>query len=119
MHSRNSSAPCSRIRRPIRFDTRLYAASFFFGTGVTNPSTYAMALLLLAEVALEAVDRRRPAAVVGVSRRLVEELLVAEVELGAAACCLEHDRHDRLALGRSPRPRPGEDQPLVRHDLLI
>src|SRR5438067_1894068 len=56
-HSRNSSAPWSRHTLPARRDMARYAASFFFGTGVTKPSTYAMARFLLLHRTHRLADR--------------------------------------------------------------
>src|SRR3954453_5671859 len=56
-HSRNSSAPCSRQTLPARRDMRRYAARLRFGTGVTKPSTYAMARRLLLLTAHGLPDR--------------------------------------------------------------
>src|SRR5262245_33570541 len=95
--SRYSSAPCSRIRRPIVLACRRQAASFFFCTGVTKPSTYAMRFSF--EECLQLVERAGPAALVVVAHLLVEELLVAEVEVGPAVDRLENDGHLRLAVG--------------------
>src|SRR5438094_4153213 len=56
-HSRNSSAPWSRHTLPASRDMRRYSPSFFFGTGVTKPSTYAMARFLLLHRAHRLADR--------------------------------------------------------------
>src|SRR5688500_4337623 len=54
-----------------------------------------------------------------VAHRLVEELLVAQVELGAALRGTEDDRHHRFALRRGTRPRPGEDELALWHHFPV
>src|ERR1700741_1954690 len=67
----------------------------------------------------QALEDQSPAVVVRIAHFLVEELVVAEIELGAATRVLEDDRHERFALRRGPRPAPGEDELAVRHHLLV
>ena len=53
-----------------------------------------------------------------VARLLVEELLVRQRQDRAVAVGLEVDRDLRFALRRAA-PRPAEDQPAARHDLVV
>src|SRR5207249_9912077 len=69
--------------------------------------------------AFELVEGFAPAALVVVSHRLIEELLVQEHELGAARRRAEADGDERLALRRAVGPGPGEHQLAVGHDLAI
>src|SRR5882672_1603922 len=69
-------------------------------SSVPPPSS---SLLLRPQIVFELGERLGPAALVAVAHRLVEELGVQELELGARLFphprLLEHDRHQRLALG--------------------
>src|SRR6185436_4053101 len=73
----------------------------------------------LGEVKLEPFEELGPAAPVVVAHLLVEEALVPEYQLRAAALGGEEDCDERLALGRGARPGPGEDELARPHDLFV
>src|SRR6267378_1298258 len=128
-HSRNSSAPWSRHTLPARRDMRRYSTSFFFGTGVTKPSTYAMARLLLhgAHRLADRPDRphfdradlrrRNPGSDLD---RLVQVARLDHVEAGKALLRLGEGAvgHRDLAVAHAHRGRGGDRLQRLRGDAV-
>src|SRR5579871_813491 len=67
---------------------------------------------------LHPLESNRPAALMALARRLIEQLLMLQREQRALAIRLQRDRHLRFTLGRR-MPGPAEDEAPVRHHLAV